>query len=66
MVNLSPLLGIRQDETLTINFHGKTGKWWGVVGPDRGTKRAVGEGDTPIDALNDVLHQMGQRPANPN
>lgn len=59
-------LDLRPDESLTIAFHQKTGKWWGVVGRDRGTQRAVGEGDTPIAALGDVLIQLGHRPINAN
>ncbi|KAA9020764.1 hypothetical protein [Sphingobium limneticum] len=59
-------LDLRPDEMLTIAFHKKTAKWWGVVGRDRGTQRAVGEGDTPIAALGDVLIQMGHRPTSAN
>lgn len=59
-------LDLRPDESLTIAFHQKTGKWWSVVGRPRGTQRAVGEGDTPIAALGDILIQMGHRPTNPN
>lgn len=59
-------LDLRPDESLTIAFHQKTGKWWGVVGRARGTQCAVGEGDTPIAALDDVLIQMGHRPTNAN
>lgn len=59
-------LDLRPDGSLTIAFHQKTGKWWGVVGRDRGTQRAVGEGDTPIAALGDVLIQLGHRPINAN
>ncbi|WP_416463605.1 hypothetical protein [Sphingomonas sp. VDB2] len=67
MISLSiDHLNLRPDEALTIAFHPKTGKWWGVVGRERGTQRAVGEGETPIAALGDVLIQMGHRPANAN
>lgn len=67
MTNMSvDHLDLRPDESLTIAFHQKTGKWWGVVGRDRGTQRAVGEGDTAIAALGDVLTQMGHRPTSTN
>ena len=67
MTNLAvDQLDLRQDEALTIAYHAKTKKWWGVVGRDRGTQRAVDEGDTPIAALGDLLIQMGHRPANAN
>jgi hypothetical protein len=59
-------LDLRHDESLTITFHQKTVKWWSVVGRDRGTQRAVGEGDTPIAALGDILIQLGHRPINAN
>lgn len=59
-------LDLHPNESLTIAFHQKTGKWWGVAGPDRGTQRVVGEGNTPIAALGDVLIQMGHRPQSAN
>ena len=59
-------LDIRREESLTITFHKKTGKWWAVVGPERGTQRAVAQGDTPIAALGDILIQLGHRPTNAN
>jgi hypothetical protein len=67
MANLSlDQLDLHPDESLTIAFHQKTGKWWSVVGRARGTQRAVGEGDTPIAALGDILIQMGHRPTDSN
>jgi hypothetical protein len=59
-------LELRSDEMLTIAYHRKTGKWWGVVGRNTGPQRAVGEGDTPIAALGDLLIQMGHRPIDGN
>lgn len=67
MTNLAvDQLDLRHDETLTIAYHAKTKKWWGVVGRDHGTQRAVGEGDTPSAALGDLLIQMGHQPTNGN
>ncbi|WP_062731912.1 hypothetical protein [Sphingobium abikonense] len=59
-------LDMREDKALTIAFNKKTGKWWSVVGRDRGPQRVVGEGDSPIAALGDLLLQMGHRPASAN
>lgn len=54
------------NETLIVCRHRKTGKWWAVIGPERGQQRAIGEGDTPIAALGELLLDLGIHPKNSN
>lgn len=56
-------LELKENESLILTYHRQTRKWWSVVGPMKGPmkgrQRAVGEGDTAIEALGEMLIDMG-------